>query len=47
LALKANRPDLIGSNNADDQVQLFTAMGVYKDYDRAYLGYIYGSRTVE
>ncbi len=47
MALKANRPDLIGSNNADDQVQLFTAMGVYKDYHRGYVGYMYGPRTVE
>lgn len=47
MALRSNRLDLIGSTNPEDQVQIFTVMGVYKDMWRGYGGFMYGSRTVE
>jgi len=47
LALKANRSDLVGSKSAEDQVKLFTVMGVYKDLYRGFVGFMYGQRTVE
>ena len=36
----ANRKDLLG-RNADEQVALYTALGVLKDAHPVYVGYVY------
>jgi glutathione S-transferase len=46
LCFKANRADLLGEN-ADDQVQIATVMGVFKDLSKAFSGYCYGAKPYE
>jgi glutathione S-transferase len=41
LCHKANRTDLLG-RNAEEQVSLFTAYGVYKDFHPNYIRMVYG-----
>jgi len=41
LCHKAKRADLLG-RNADEQVALFTAHGVYKDFHPKYIQMVYG-----
>ncbi len=41
LCHKAGRADLLG-RNGDEQVDLATAHGVYKDFHPKYIGLVYG-----
>jgi glutathione S-transferase len=38
--------DLLG-DNADDQVQIATVLGVQQDLSKAYIAYVYGPKTYE
>jgi glutathione S-transferase len=43
---KGKRADLLGET-ADEQVQIATVMGVYKDLNKAFSNYVYGNRPYE
>jgi hypothetical protein len=46
LCHRAKRTDLLGET-VDEQVQIATALGVYKDMSKAFVNYVYGNRPYE